>query len=183
MADANNSAWLSLTAPTRLQVLPLSLEWYSAPFALSAAVMAMPLAAAASTSLMPPTRVLTRTPTAPTGAPAVDSMVPKSRLVVVLSTGASLTGLTVTFRLWSSTLTLGAVPDPLSVTRQVTVPLPWALTTVLYVRPWSSDKLKPEVAVVTGVTPSALYKVRKLGMPVMAKLRVWPASSVPPPGL
>ena len=96
--------------------------------------------------------------------------------------GASLTALTVTLRLWLSTLTLGAVLDPLSVTVQVMLPIPFASATVLYFRPSISASVKPVAPVVTDVVPSVFHRVTKLGMLVIAYVRVWLDSSLPPPG-
>ena len=85
----------------------------------------------------------------------------------VVTTGASLTAFTVMLTLWLlRVLTLGAVPEPLSITSKVTLPVPLALTTVLYWRPANSMAVTV-VPAVTAVVPSALNRVMKAGMAVI----------------
>ena len=86
---------------------------------------------------------------------------------VTVIVGASLTAVTVMLTLWlPSVLSSGAVPEPLSITSNVTLPVPFALATVLYVSAANSAAVTVVLAN-TAVVPSALYSVIKLGIAVI----------------
>ena len=84
-----------------------------------------------------------------------------------VTTGASLTALTVMLTLWlDRVLTLAPVSAPLSITSNVTWPVPLASATVLYFRPANSLAVSG-VPTVTAVVPLALNSVMKAGMAVI----------------
>ena len=59
---ASSRAMPALTLPTWAQVVPASIVYQSSPMVVLTAVIAMPLTALASVSLMPPRKLLTRSP-------------------------------------------------------------------------------------------------------------------------
>ena len=95
VSDAKSKALVLLTAPTVVQVVPESVLTYSVPLVVLVPVMAMPCTAPVSASVMPPTRVLTKLPTTPTGA-AASSVKPLRVSTVSANTGASLVPVIVT---------------------------------------------------------------------------------------
>src|SRR4051794_36719262 len=100
---ASSSAEASDTEPTAVQVVPLLIEKNKVPLLLLVPVNAMPVTAP-STSLTlssPPagglrsTRLETRVPTAPTGAPASSACDASTGDLLASNTGASFTAVTV----------------------------------------------------------------------------------------
>ena len=126
---------MSLTVPMADQFEPALVLYCHTPCVLALAVLPTtvtpPSVAPLSTSIK--LRPVSALIAAPAGL-AVSSLT-AARLRFPKPVGASLTALTVTLRLWLSTLTLGDVPDPLSVTVQVMLPVPFASATVLNLRP------------------------------------------------
>ena len=83
----------SLALVISVQLVPPLVLKYSWPLALLKPVMAMPFSALASTSVTPPTKLLSSTPTAPTGV--AEPWITADRSSTVLArTGASLTAVT-----------------------------------------------------------------------------------------
>jgi len=96
---ASKRADASLTLPSALQLVPLSVEIHHAPWLVSAPVTAMPSSATESASVTlsswpagtaKSTRLDTSVPTAPTGAPASSLIVTNVGLLPASSTGALL---------------------------------------------------------------------------------------------
>ena len=89
------------------------------------------------------------------------------RVAEPVARGASLTALTVKETLWMArVLTLGSVPEPLSITSKVMVAVPLALATVLYCRAAKSAALSVVLAV-TGVEPLLIKSIMKDGIAVI----------------
>ena len=123
----SNKGLVLLTVPTCVQVVPASVLKNSVPLAVLVPVMAMPLTAPVSASLMPPTRVLTRLPTTPTGV-AASSLRPVRVSTVSVNTGASLVPVRVTVMVCSVPSALTAVK--LSVYWTLATNWSWALLMV-----------------------------------------------------
>src|SRR4029078_9384991 len=96
---ASRRALLAATAPSAFQFAPLSVEYHHVPFVVSAAVIATPSSAPASGSvtlstwpagLAKSTRLETRVPTAPDGAPASSFTEVSVGVLLALSVGATL---------------------------------------------------------------------------------------------
>src|SRR6185312_16247427 len=96
---ASRRALLAVTAPSAFQFVPLSVEYHHVPLVVSAAVIATPSSAPASGSvtlstcpagLAKSTRLDTRVPTAPDGAPASSLTAFNVGLLALSRTGAVL---------------------------------------------------------------------------------------------
>ena len=88
-------------------------------------------------------------------------------VAIAVRVGASFTASTVMLTLLPpSIFASGVVPNPLSITSNVTVPVPLASAVVLYFNAANSSAVIVVLAK-TAVVPSALYSVIKLGIPVI----------------